>query len=730
MSSEKYYSYNELSGPKIKKINETLNTNILDATPLKYSELLNKDKYLNPCRLLWATYKIQNNMKDDEIKKKIVGERNINKVNGFLRYSNHLDTRLEYYIKKVKDIKKETSLTKKDIIKNLYLGVQNKCTLDVLSNDNNIFTKSMISQLALVPGGTGDDTGKSDKSDNLYRTINAYSASAYAEINSGLRGLSKIGSSTLNHIVNLDMVYDYFASTSVLNNEPIRLYRGMDQVFYERNGVLGNTKILGELQVGDIINDKGYVSASLDINTSLNPEFFKRNSSDDNILNINISPCCCLFTFLYPPHMPFIMMGDFNIGGFFEEYQLKGKKSTFGFTETEILLPRNLTFRIKEKLKVKNILYMDGPNEEKFIDINLIVCEVVYKLNNIELKGISQKNNSLDTSFLLYKSSIIDRSKCNKSNVGLCGDTYNAYLKEYERKIKKFNMKATWFDGDVGIKYVLSPKPLTGGYYDKYIKYKTKYTDLKKIMEGGATDPTTIMKEALLQQVELMFGIVMKGKCCEQKMIAFKNNNKKSSIVAKISDSFELLQKENTKVWVRSLKETADDTNIYNAWRKYITETDDVDKLNIVNAKLMNSFIFMINNYIFFLDNYLLDKDIINLKNFGGDKQICLNCNNIKCALDTHEYYDMPVDMHNKIRCKNGQGIDLCCNLNEIDQYCLFNFELLIEKLPKVYNDLITNLDPTKSEKYKIMRDLILDTIKRIKLMRAKMKIDEKKIIK
>lgn len=729
MTSEKYYSYNEIINPKIKKINENLDMDIQDISPLKYSELLNKDKYLNPCRLLWASYKIQNNLDDSTIKKKIVGARRINKIDGFIRYAKHLDARLEYYIKKMRDVQKDKIVTKKSILDKINSDIHNKCTIDILSNNNNIFTKSMISQLALVPG---KDNKGGLKQDNLYETINEYSDSEFININGGLRGFAKLSTTTINNIINLDMIFDYFASTSVLNNDPIRLYRGMSQVFYERNGVPGNTMIMNDLQVGDIINDKGYVSASLDINTSLNPDFFQRNVSNDNIWEVNTSPCCCLFTFLYPPHLPFIMMGDFNIGEFFEDYQLKDKTTMYGFSETEILLPRNFTFRVKNKLQVKNILYMDGNKEEKFTDINLIVCEVVYKLSDAEYKSIKQKNNALDTSFLIYKSNIINRNKCPTSNVGLCGPAYNTYLKEYERKINKFNMKATWFDGNVGIKYVLSPKPLIGGYYDKYIKYKDKYIDLKKSLEGGAKDQVNVIKKSLQQQIDLMSGIIFKSKCCEKKIGAFKENNKKNKTVAKLYESFENLQKENNKVWNSSF-DIKNTDNTYNAWKEYIDTTNDFDLLDDANTKLMNRFIYMINNYIFFLDEYLLDKDIINLKKLENGTQICINCNNAKCTLNTNEYYDAPVDVHQSIKCRNmGEGkqiIDVCCNLNNIDQYCMFNFDSFINKLPKIYDDMIKDMDPKKTNRYKMNRDLLIDMIGRIKIMYAKMKIDTKKIV-
>ena len=524
-----YYSYNELV--KLNNKN-TVGSDMLENFKNEIGEkeiiknntgldqslynFLNLDIHLNPCRLMWGLYKIKNRLSDEGFSKKLVVIPDETSVKKFVNYSDNLSHRMIKYLDNTYTTYSDKKNNSISIVNNVIKNISNKCTVDTLSNKSNKLANAIITQMVTVPS--------EGRADNLYGSIIDYSSSSYSIINSALRGISKSISSdtfndTVNNIANIDLVFDKYSVSSVGNDKGIRLYRGMSEVYYTRNNVAMKTDMVKDLEKGDIINDMGYVSSSLDINTSLGDFFTGQDKT-----NIEKS-CCCIFTFKYPPHMPFIPMADFNIDSIVKKNELLKKQTTFGFTETELLLPRNFSLRIVDKIQLDELLNMDSLPAKNYRSITIVVCEVVFDIDNDYLDKIKLVSNNINLSSLIYKNIITKRNKfLFKDN-----NVKKKYIDMYKRKVDKFKISKTWFNDAKDNKDTISfvYQELSGGdAYDKYQKYKSKYVNLKKKLYGG--DNTDYIKKisfSLKSLINLFMSISVEQNCCLVDLEQIKKNN-------------------------------------------------------------------------------------------------------------------------------------------------------------------------------------------------------------
>lgn len=193
---------------------------------------------------------------------------------------------------------------------------------------------------------------------DIYNAVYGYTNNDYLAINKIGRGLMNdiydVSWDAFIKMTTMDLFFDVY-SNPLLRKYRWRLFRGVNGdkkvAFLRKNNT---TKLFTEhlddsqsLNIGDILYDNGFSSASLDANSSLNPEFIPNTSQ------------CCLFTFLYPREMPleFMYIAD----------DPQKRKFTFGFTETEVLLPRGLYLQVKSFTDVTVPLYDIGIDKTRTI---------------------------------------------------------------------------------------------------------------------------------------------------------------------------------------------------------------------------------------------------------------------------------------------------------------------------------------------------------------------------
>lgn len=692
-----FFSYNQIINKNIKPINENIKQELHNKEFFKQSKYLDESIIINPCRSLWAIYKLMNNMSDEQFSKKLLQDIGA-KEDHFINYAENLNKRIDYYLlktnPKLNQIDREKA--KKKLLINLFNNLSDKCTIDRLSSKSNPLANAILSQMLNIP------TSKDNNDDNIYTTILNYSNMGYKHINAALRGeqtnpLDK----TINDIVNLDLVFDFYGVASVGNPRGLRLFRGSQDVGFFRNG---NGKFrysanVNELQVGDVIFESAYMSTSMDINSSLNPEFFKFDVKN------KISPCCCILTFIYPPHMPFLPMADFNIENIVSKEEIVNKQTLFGFTETEILLPRYLSLRVVDKIKLNQYLYADSgnhPDEEingevEFNKLTLIVCEVVFNLDKNLLNNIKNIKNPVNVSAMLYKNTIIQR------NSNLSQNVIKKYNTDYERKIDKFKIKKAWFNNptkpDETIKFVLNPNLQMGGeYYDKYVKYKSKYLELKNILEGGqvSNNILTLLKAML----KLFLVTILEQNCCSNLLGNYKFNvNGKEAAIGK---DFTKLFNDNQKLWKNSVGGlsflTSSNYDIYNTWIKNIYSKNFNLEKNIIT--ILNMYIKFLNNYNNFLkvnSNNPISSTIINntIK-----ENICVACEQENKVCKKVLYFDLPITNKVYEQCSVGTNETLthCCDPNTKTVNCIIEHGeylgkifLEFEKLQSIVDNNIQN---------------------------------------
>lgn len=599
-----YYSYNELS-----KLNGKINTKdsmidnfkslikkkeiIKNGTGLDESlyNFMNMDVYLNPCRLMWSLHKIKNKLSDNDFGKKLVADPSKTSVKNFLNYSSNLSHRMVKYLdhSNLSDLdKKNKSIS---IVNNIIKEISDKCTIDTLSEKSNKLANAIITQMITVPS--------EGSSDNLYKSIIDYSSIGYTEINSSLRGIAKKHrDSIINDIVNIDLVFDKYSVSSVSYDEGIRLYRGMSNVFFTRNGIQMETNMVKELQKGDIISDMGYVSSSLDINTSLG-SFFTGEINDDRDMS-----CCCIFTFIYPPHMPFIPMADFNIENIVSKSEIHKKKTAFGFMETELLLPRNFNFKIIDKVQVDEILNMDSLPAKNFRSITVVICEIVYNISSDTLNKIKSVNNMINLSSVLYKNIINGRNSFLFKNE----DTKKKYYDMYKKKVNKFKITKTWFndskDPNDTISFVYNDSVKKGGSYEKYIKYKSKYLELKKMIGGDSVNYIKKISFSMDSLLNLFMSISLEQNCCLIDLKNIKTNNESQLNFMKIiQKNFTIFKQEIDKILVFP--------SFYESFAKRIHTYSIENVIDILQKYIWPTSNIIMKNYMKFIENSLSELKLI-----------------------------------------------------------------------------------------------------------------------
>lgn len=723
----KFYTYNEVLNNNITPIKSTLKEDLAKKKIFNQSQYLDTDSYMNPCRMLWGTYKIANNFTDDQFIKKLVGtEYAKGKVDNFLNFTHNLNKRIDYYIANTHPKLNKTQITKlkSDILKTINDILEGRCTIDKLTNKSNPLANAIISQILVVPNKYSDvNKNDTNDDDDLYDTIISYSGSLYDTINPALRGLSSTppSESTINAIVNLDIIFDYFAVTSVANRQGLRLFRGLDKVFYLRNGINGTADRAQDLQIGDILNDKAFMSSSIDINGSLNPNFFKFSVSD------KIMPCCCILTFVYPPHFPFITMADFNVEDILSKKHLQGKQTAFGFTETELLLPRNTSFKVINKIKLDEYLYMDFSKELKFKGLTIVECEVAFELEDTMVKTIKDIKNPVNVSSMLYKNIIYRR------NSKLSQDSIKIYNQIYERKIKKFKINKTWFNNTNKpydtINFVLKPTLQLGGdFYDKYVKYKTKYLELKNQidqMNGGQMNSNISNSFKMLLK---MFLISLAEQNCCLNMLE-KYQFKKSNVIVNLATNFNKFVSDNQKSWKGSVGgltflSTKNEYDIYNSWVKKINDKSFNLEKNLM--LFLNMFYKWVYNYNSFLLSNVNNVPITStkIKNIQTST-FCVACEQENSVCKKLLYYDLPVTTEIRESCTvyNEVG-NHCCNPDEKTLKCLIEHYTYLNNIyvnfKKIYDNLTDKNLKSKIDvplnKSKELLDKINVYVKNIKL--------------
>ena len=635
-----FYNYNQII--KYSNLERGLGASTFDIQ-LKEEEIYERDVHLNPCRLLWSLYKIEENIPDEEFAKKLVAKPEQTSAAKFIDYSNNISKIITKNIQLSKDkspshlpkeISKKSTLfvsksdemidfissiketkqdkqdredkQKRELINKLKNQVSQKCTTDTLLNTNNKIAISIISQMKSIPTESTEenqeDVKKGITRDFFNKSILNYSLIGYEGINGTLRGIIKNPSDeTINDIVNLDLIFDKYGVSSVSNEKGMRLYRGMKKVYYLDKGQYKETERVGDLKVGDVITDKGFVSSSLDINTSLGGFFGGENKSDET------KSCCCIFTFVYPPHLPFIPMADFNIEGIIEKEEAKQQQTAFGFTETELLLPRNFNLKIIKKDLVPELFNLDTKKPKKFINLTIVECEVVFKIDkNTDknfLENLKKTNSHITISALLYKNIIRQR------NENLSSETKKKYAEMYERKIIKFKIGGqAWFNDPnnkndtISFVYKFPISKKGGGEYDKYIKYKSKYIALKNKLDGGNNntinnntinnDTINIDKKNIVTElsfplktlVNLLISISIEQKCCMNDLQNLNTvNDFQKNFIREISNKFKEF-KENTQSFFIGTKNVSSWSNIIE--KKYadiLTELNNIINFDEIN---------------------------------------------------------------------------------------------------------------------------------------------------
>lgn len=313
-----------------------------------------------------------------------------------------------------------------------------------------------------------------------------HSISTYTISSADINDFSRYGTSqspyTLSMVTHLDYLFDYLLGKVNANRtRSVRLFRGIHNntklsvYSYEEKSkkYITSEKIITNLVNDDIFFDKGFISFALDLEIAGG---FGRSG--------------CYVSILYPPFLPFLPMIS------------SGKnvlETSRGFTETELLLPRNLHFRV---VSIKYII-VDG-TVITFVDKmtenarTFIECEIVYAkmeigkrdekqltiVNNIkEKKQNFLVNKNIDDLPIVFQEYI----KCAMSSLYYFttierNEAFKLFEMKYVNEFKKIKKsQVPWYlDANCGINI---DSIIYGGkkYYYKYKKYKTKYYRLNEM---------------------------------------------------------------------------------------------------------------------------------------------------------------------------------------------------------------------------------------------------------
>lgn len=254
--------------------------------------------------------------------------------------------------------------------------------------------------------------------------------------------------------------------------------------------------------------------------------------------------------------------------------------------------------------------------------------------------------------------------------------------------------------------FVLNPQ-LGGIYYDKYVKYKQKYLELKENMKGGDNIENNI-KKLLVKQINIIVKILYDQECCEKKLQNYTEANKNNQELRIIYKAFNDMYKKNKTTWNSSISTKApwdlDDKKNYGDWIIQIYHPKKSLK-NILND-IWSVIVQIMNQYNLFIKEYLNKQNIVESKLTSKTTNIIENCS-----------YDLPVDESKKKDLNENidikENVDICCVVDKKTYKCIYDTGKYFEDLKVVYNDIIREAN---GNQYKDIQESAVDKLNKIKI--------------